>query len=92
MFPGAPGPKDRRSHRAYWVQQDLPAQQTPALRSEQQRNSLSLSGPRRAGPMSAAHSGQFARTELTKTGFAAAGPEHERSECEVGLIVPVRVP
>ena len=30
--------------------------------------------------MSAAHSGKFARTDFTKTGFAAAGPEHARAE------------
>jgi hypothetical protein len=38
-------------------------------------------GPRRAGPMSAAHSGKSARIDFIKTGFAATGPEHERSEC-----------
>jgi hypothetical protein len=31
----------------------------------------------RAGLMSAAHSGKFTRSDFIKTGFAAAGPEHE---------------
>jgi hypothetical protein len=34
--------------------------------------------PRRAGPISAARSGKFARTDFTKTGFAAAGPRLPR--------------
>jgi hypothetical protein len=35
--------------------------------------------------MSAARSGKFSKTDFKKSGFAAAGPEHERSECEGDL-------
>jgi len=32
--------------------------------------------------MSVARSGKFSKTDFKKTSFAAAGPEHERGECE----------
>jgi hypothetical protein len=60
---------------------DLPAQQDTGAAIRSAAPVVPI-GPRRAGLMSAAHSGKFARTDFTKTRFAAAGPEHERSECE----------
>jgi hypothetical protein len=63
------------------VTADVPKEQDTGAPIRTTATQLSLSGPRRPGLMSAAHSGKFARINFTKTSFAAAGPEHERSEC-----------
>jgi hypothetical protein len=57
------------------------------LAFKRQRNGCHLSGPvsREMSLTFAAHSGKFPRTDFTRTSFAGAGPEHERSECEGDL-------
>jgi hypothetical protein len=60
---------------------DLPAKQTTALPFRAAAKQLSLSA--RAARVSV-HSGEFARTDFTKTGFAAGGTRARRHLCSMG--------
>jgi hypothetical protein len=74
-----PRPATARRHSG-----DLPAEKHSgaAIRPAARQLSLSARVAREMSLMSAAHSGKFAGTDFTETGFAAAGPEHEPSEGE----------